>query len=176
MALPSRNECMLCHSRQANFVLGLSEPQMNRDHDYGGVRDNQLRAWEHAGLFAEPLRKPPAELTRLTDPYDASAPVDARVRSYLHANCSVCHVVNGGGNARLVLDFTTAADAMNVVSARPQHDTFGIDDAMIVAPGDPDRSILLQRVARRGRGQMPPLVSRGSTSKPCNCCAIGSLR
>lgn len=156
---PSRSECMTCHSRQANFVLGLSEAQMNRDHDYGGVRDNQLRAWEHAGLFAAPLSKPPAELTRLTDPYDASAPVDARARSYLHANCSVCHVVNGGGNAKMMLEFSAAADAMNVLAARPQHDTFAIADAMIVAPGDPDRSILVHRVARRGKGQMPPLVS-----------------
>ena len=38
---PSRTECMVCHSRAANFVLGLSTAQMNRDHDYGKVRDNQ---------------------------------------------------------------------------------------------------------------------------------------
>jgi putative heme-binding domain-containing protein len=30
---------------------------------------------------------------------------------------------------------------------------------MLVAPGDADRSILYHRVARRGRGQMPPLVT-----------------
>ena len=29
----------------------------------------------------------------------------------------------------------------------------------IVAPGDPSRSILLQRITRRGPGQMPPLAS-----------------
>jgi putative heme-binding domain-containing protein len=48
---------------------------------------------------------------------------------------------------------------MNLIEARPQHDTFGLDNAMLVAPGDPDRSILYQRIARRGRGQMPPLVT-----------------
>jgi putative heme-binding domain-containing protein len=48
---------------------------------------------------------------------------------------------------------------MNLFSARPQHDTFGIDNAMLVFPSDPDRSILYQRISRRGRGQMPPLVS-----------------
>ena len=31
---PSRAECMVCHSRAANFVLGLCEVQMNKDHDY----------------------------------------------------------------------------------------------------------------------------------------------
>jgi len=29
---------------------------------------------------------------------------------------------------------------------------------MLIAPGDPDRSILLQRLKRRGPGQMPPVV------------------
>ncbi|HVX12099.1 MAG TPA: PQQ-dependent sugar dehydrogenase [Pirellulales bacterium] len=48
---PSRSECMVWHSRAASFVLGLSTPQMNRDHDYGGVVDNQLRVFEHLGLF-----------------------------------------------------------------------------------------------------------------------------
>jgi putative heme-binding domain-containing protein len=30
---------------------------------------------------------------------------------------------------------------------------------MLISPGDPDRSILYQRLSRRGRGQMPPLVT-----------------
>ena len=49
--IPSRAECMVCHSRAAKFVLGLTELQMNKVHDYGGVRDNQLRTLAHLGLF-----------------------------------------------------------------------------------------------------------------------------
>jgi len=48
---PSRAECMACHSRAANYVLGLTEVQMNKTHDYGAVSDNQLRVLEHLGLF-----------------------------------------------------------------------------------------------------------------------------
>lgn len=48
---PSRSECMVCHSRAANFVLGLSALQLNRDFNYGGVVDNQLRVFEHLGLL-----------------------------------------------------------------------------------------------------------------------------
>src|SRR5262249_31058497 len=33
---PSRAECMVCHSRAANWVLGLTTLQMNKEHDYGG--------------------------------------------------------------------------------------------------------------------------------------------
>src|SRR5262249_41661199 len=46
---PSRAECMVCHSRAANWVLGLTALQMNKEHDYSGVRDNQLRVFEHLG-------------------------------------------------------------------------------------------------------------------------------
>jgi uncharacterized repeat protein (TIGR03806 family) len=156
---PSRAECMACHSRAANFVLGLTAPQLNKVHDYGAVRDNQLRTLRHLGLFAQSQTNPPAEQPKLVDPYDPGQPLDARARSYLDANCSVCHVEAGGGNARMELGFATAPERMNVFGARPQHDTFGINNAMIISPGDPERSVLLQRVSRRGRGQMPPLVT-----------------
>ena len=154
---PSRAECMTCHSRAANFVLGITEPQLNGAHDYGGIRDNQLRTLRHIGVFTGSLPKPADR--RLVDPYDPGQSLDARGRSYLHANCSVCHVEAGGGNSKMELGFTTAPERMNVVGARPQHDTLGIDNAMLIFPGDPGRSILYQRISRRGRGQMPPLVT-----------------
>jgi uncharacterized repeat protein (TIGR03806 family) len=154
---PSRVECLTCHSRAANFVLGLTDPQLNKLHDYGGVRDNQLRTFKHIGAFTGSLPKPSDAV--LVDPYDSSQDLDRRARSYLHVNCSVCHVEAGGGNAKMDLRFTIKPERMDLFSARPQHDTFGIDNAMLVFPGDPDRSVLYQRLSRRGRGQMPPLVS-----------------
>ena len=48
---PSRTECMVCHSRAANFVLGLSTLQMNKEHDFGGVKMNQLNALEQIGVL-----------------------------------------------------------------------------------------------------------------------------
>ena len=51
----------------AKFVLGVNTLQMNRDFDYGGVVDNQIRAWEHVGLFTKPLPAPPEKLPRLVD-------------------------------------------------------------------------------------------------------------
>jgi uncharacterized repeat protein (TIGR03806 family) len=156
---PSRTECLACHSRAANYVLGMSEPQMNRDFDYGHGPVNQLRALEQMGALSGPLPKPPEQLTRLVNPYDATQPLDARARSYLHANCSACHVPAGGGNAQLELEITTPPEATRLFEVRPQHDTFNIANAMLVAPGKPDQSVLLHRLSRRGRGQMPPLVS-----------------
>ena len=154
---PSRAECMSCHSRAAGFVLGLAELQLDKVHDYGGVRDEQLRTLKHIGVFTGTL--PKSSTNALVNPYDTSQDLDRRARSYLHANCSVCHVEAGGGNSKMELGFTTARERLNLFGARPQHDTFGIDNAMLVFPGDPDRSILFQRLSRRGRGQMPPLVT-----------------
>jgi uncharacterized repeat protein (TIGR03806 family) len=156
---PSRAECMTCHSRAAGFVLGVTGAQLNREHAYGGMRDNQLRALDHIGLFTSALPKPPKDLDRLVNPGDAAQDLERRVRAYLHVNCSVCHVEAGGGNAKMELALPTPREKMNLLGARPQHDIFGISNAMLVAPGAPDRSILLHRLSQRGRGQMPPLVT-----------------
>ncbi|MBX9679292.1 MAG: PQQ-dependent sugar dehydrogenase [Gemmataceae bacterium] len=48
---PSRAECMMCHSRAANYVLGLQEVQLNKVHDYDGKKEHQLRVLEHLGLL-----------------------------------------------------------------------------------------------------------------------------
>lgn len=179
---PSRAECMVCHSRAAGFVLGLSTLQMNKDHDYGGVIDNQLRTLEHLGVlkfrdtgkrvggndprpaedkstFVSRLPKRPHEYKKLPNPTDGTADLEARVRSYLHVNCAQCHVAAGGGNAAMELGFATEIEKTKLIDVPPLHDKFGIADARLVAPGAPERSVLLKRVAHRGRGQMPPLAS-----------------
>jgi hypothetical protein len=202
---PSRTECMVCHSRAANWVLGLSELQMNRDHDYQDTTDNQLRVLEHLGMFKlgyeadakaflkddlkqqglsdedadkqlkQISHKPdqrnaressllPASLERfnkLPNPYDASAPLESRVRSYLHANCAICHVEAGGGNAQLQLEFNTPLAKTGLVDVAPLHHKFGLTDPRIIAPGAPERSTLLYRLSHRGpnTGQMPQLAS-----------------
>jgi uncharacterized repeat protein (TIGR03806 family) len=185
---PSRAECMVCHSRAQNFVLGLCELQANKDHTYpSGRTDNQLRVFEHLGLLkvdwyaeakggvkgagnapqpdqraAKPgplLHQPPAAFKRLVDPYDAAQDLDARARSYLHANCASCHVGAGGGNAQFEAEFGTTLEKTRLVGAAPVHQGFGLADPKLVAPGAPERSVLVHRVGLRGPGQMPPLSS-----------------
>src|SRR5579883_3349526 len=76
--VPGRNECMFCHSRAAGFVLGLNASQMNKDHDYGGVVDNQIRALDHIGLFKTPLGDSLSSLPRFINPYDRHADLNDR--------------------------------------------------------------------------------------------------
>jgi hypothetical protein len=91
---------------------------------------------------------------------------EARVRSYLHVNCSTCHVKEGGGNARMELGLDTPLGAMRLIDEVPLHDRFGLADARLVAPGSPGRSVLYQRISRRGTGQMPPWCRPRSTAGP----------
>jgi len=164
---PSRVECMVCHSRAANFVLGLSTAQMNKEHDYGGAVEHQLRVLEQLDLVKNRGGKQasavdPSKLAKLANPYDENEPLEIRARSYLHANCSICHMQAGGGNAQMDLEFSAATRKFNVIDVPPLHHKFGIEDARLIAPGHPERSVLLYRMAHRGEGsgQMPQLATR----------------
>jgi mono/diheme cytochrome c family protein len=200
---PSRAECMVCHSRAANWVLGLTELQMNKDNDYNGVRCNQLALLEQLGVLrvnyleetktamreelkasgksekeineymdrqtatrdqreastSSLLSYAPEKYKKLVDPYDPKADLMLRARSYLHSNCAHCHVEAGGGNAQIDLEFATKLDRMKLVDVKPTHHTFDLPDAKLIAPGQPDRSVLLHRLAHRSQGHMPPLAT-----------------
>jgi hypothetical protein len=95
----------------------------------------------------------------MPDPYDDTQPTEARVRSYLHANCAHCHVANGGGNSELVIDYLTPLDGAKIIDVQPHHTGLGVDDARLIAPGEPGRSLIFERMALRGQGQMPPLAT-----------------
>ena len=156
---PSRTECMVCHSRATGFILAFTPLQLDRDHDYGGTVDNQLRTFEHIGLFQGALPTRSKDRPRLVNPYDARSPLEARVRSYLDVNCSTCHIHEGGGNSNMELDLTKSLRRMRLIDEVPSHARFDIKDPRLVAPGSPERSVLYRRISRRGSEQMPPLVS-----------------
>jgi uncharacterized repeat protein (TIGR03806 family) len=156
---PARTECLVCHSRAAGFVLGFTPLQLDRDRDYGGAVDNQLRTLEHIGVFQGKLPRRRDDRPRLVQLDDSKATLESRVRSYLHVNCATCHVTEGGGNARMELGLPTSLGETRLIDEVPTHDRFGITDARLVAPGAPERSVLYHRISRRGAGQMPPLAS-----------------
>jgi glucose/arabinose dehydrogenase len=156
---PSRSECMLCHSRALGFNAAFNPLQLDRDHKYGAITDNQLRTLEHIGVFEGKLPERPANRPKLVNPYVARGSLEARVKSYLHVNCSTCHVNEGGGNAHMELGFFTPVNSMRLINEVPMHDRFDIPNAVLVAPGSPERSVLYKRISLRGTGQMPPLVS-----------------
>ena len=167
--VPSRSECMFCHSRAANFVLGLSTAQINRDFDYGeDFSANQLQVMDDLGFFlrkgaakrTSTMRGEPADLERLVDPFDHKADLDLRARSYLQASCGHCHVQSGGGNSEMDLRNFVEDDAMKIFGVPPLHGDQGFGaDATLVEPGKPAKSVMFKRVASAGvnSGRMPPV-------------------
>jgi glucose/arabinose dehydrogenase len=156
---PARTECMVCHSRATGFIEGFTPLQLDRDHDYGAISDNQLRAFEHIGLFNGALPERAHAEPRLVNPYETQGSLEARVKSYLHVNCATCHINEGGGNATMELGLETPVNQMKLINEAASHDKFDIADARRIAPGSPEHSVLYQRITRRGTGQMPPLGS-----------------
>jgi uncharacterized repeat protein (TIGR03806 family) len=163
--IPSRADCLTCHSRQAGFALGLNTLQMNRGHSYernsASIFANQITTLAGMGALKIDRRKHrdlhPAALPSLTNPYDSTAPLTNRLRAYLYANCSHCHTEAGGGNSAMELRTKSKLEEMRIIDVHPQHDTFEFPDARIIAPGYPERSVMFRRLSQRGFGQMPPL-------------------
>ncbi len=161
----SRTECALCHNPwvekkttifgiQSASPLGVNTYQINKPQD--GAR-NQLATLHQLGLLA--WRPAPERLPRLVDPYDESADLDRRARSYLETNCAHCHQFNAGGAANIALGYKVALADTRMVDVRPIQGTFNIAGARIIAPGDPAGSILYYRVSKLGAGRMPRVGS-----------------
>jgi len=155
---PGRQDCLTCHTPASGGVLGVKTRQLNGDFKYpNGVTDNQLRAWNHAGLFAPKLdERDIPHFTRLVAVTDAGAPLEWRVRSYLDANCAQCHRP-GGAEAFFDARIDTPLERQNLV-AGPIENPLGISGAKIIVPHNTAKSILFHRLDLVGNLQMPPLA------------------
>jgi putative heme-binding domain-containing protein len=153
----SRTECILCHTTRGGSLYGFTPAQLNRDHRYGTVTDNQFRTLSHIGLLTGLPEKLP---TAMPDPADSKLPLAQRARAYLHANCATCHRRGGGGTAAMDIRYEFSLKQSNLLGARPTQGTFGMLAARVMAPAGPYRSVLLYRMAKLGRGRMPHFGSQ----------------
>ena len=155
---PGRQDCLTCHTPASGGVLGVKTRQLNGNFKYpDGVTDNQLRAWNHIGLFDPQLDESEIpHFTRLVAITDTRASLEWRVRSYLDANCAQCHRP-GGAEAFFDARIDTPLEKQNLI-AGPVGNPLGISGAKIIVPRGLDKSVLFQRVSLAGNLQMPPLA------------------
>lgn len=157
---PGRQDCLTCHTIPSGGVLGVKTRQLNGDLNYPatGVIDNQLRAWNHIGLFNTTLSEAAipgySKLVAVTDP---NATLELRARSYFDANCAHCHRPNGGVQANFDARFDTPLESQGLVGGAAQNN-LGITGAHVVTPGDTNKSILFQRDSSLAAIKMPPLA------------------
>lgn len=155
---PSRAQCRSCHTNVAGFLLGLRTSQINRNFTYGSVVDNQLRSFNHIGLFTTDIGSA-TQYAAASALEDNSVSVEKRARDYLQSNCAHCH--QPGGPTPLTLDLRAGATlvAMNAVDVVPATGNLGLSDARIIARGAKERSVLWERMRRTDTARMPPLAS-----------------
>jgi len=124
-----------------------------------GTQENQLAIWNGLGLFNPPLssgmisRLP--KMARLEDP---NAPVEVRVRSYLDANCAICHQPGGASRGLFDARFATPLAQTGLINGPLAAGDLGFAGAQVIAPGNPDKSIIYQRLKRNDFFRMPPVT------------------
>lgn len=158
---PSEGQCFECHTSAAGFALGPETAQMNRDFLYPSTQRtaNQLETLDHVMMFSSPLPGPAASLSSMPNPADTAASLDDRARAYLHTNCAGCHRPNGPTPSTMDLRYSTLLRDTDSCDATPLQGDLGIANARLVAPGDPARSLVLERASRRDVHGMPPTGS-----------------
>ncbi len=166
-AIPSVTDCRVCHELGRTPVIGFSLLQLSPDRDPGalhaepGAPDLDLADLVAAGLL---VGLPPAFLE--TPPRISARDETERVAlGYMHGNCGHCHNADGPlRNLGLALRHVSGAavePGLATTVGKPIVDPAPgqTSDAVLrIAPGDPARSALAQRVGSRWAAlQMPPL-------------------
>ena len=149
--LPSRSDCASCHTKVANEVLGFRTEALQLEGDYGAGPEDQLAALHRIGVF-DKLPKG----TAWPDWKSKGGSTEAGIRAYLDMNCAMCHQPHGPGNANIDLRYDTPLGKTNMVGTRPGIWHFGIPDARLLVPGDPEKSLLITRMMRTDVKGMPP--------------------
>ena len=172
-AVPSRTDCLACHEGAAVPVLGASAVQLSRaaasrhaDVDPQVSSDEpitDLKTLVERGL----VRNLPAAWLEEPPVIAASSPTERSALGYLHGNCGHCHN-HDGSPAAVGLQLAQSAEhpeaarrrvLESAVNARSRYRPPGMHaDARIIAPAEPDASVLLRRMqSRNPLAQMPPL-------------------
>ena len=157
--IPSRAECLICHTSQAGHTLSFKTRQLNLDHEILGIAGNQIDTLSDQGFFTNPPENPQLQARHLR-PDEVEYSVEARVRSYLDVNCAYCHREDGtaggadwDGRAWLKLAETGLLNG-------PVSNDLGDPANKLIVPGDTLHSVVLQRVAAsNGFSRMPPLAT-----------------
>src|SRR5262249_32066574 len=144
---PGPQDCLRCHTPAATYVLGVKTRQLNGSMTYpdSGLADNQLRAWNHIGLFDSTLLENTiSNYDRLVTVTDTNATLTYRVRSYLDSNCAQCHRP-GGVPAFWDARYDTPLANQGIINGTVAS-TLGISGAKVVVAQDLSRSIMYLRV------------------------------
>lgn len=145
---PSQNDCLTCHTHASQHVLGFNPYQLNLTLRDGQKEQQQLSYLKRLGIAATPEDISPEKFADIHEQKNA-----LWVKSYLHSNCAFCH--QEGASLDLGMDFRFTQNLNDLTNLVPMVDEFTIENAKIIAPGRPEKSILLNRIQRKDDERMP---------------------
>jgi hypothetical protein len=164
---PSRSDCLLCHNSAVGFALGPETRMLNIPFDYpSGTTANQIETFEHIGLFDAPVKRLPplpTPASGINAAMDDPATLDARARSYLHANCAICHRPEGNFQG-MDMRFWVLLKEMNICNVDPLKGTAPVtlaSQAKRLVPGHPELSVLYARIVTLDPGRRMPQIATG---------------
>jgi uncharacterized repeat protein (TIGR03806 family) len=169
---PGPLDCLRCHTPAASYVLGVKTRQLNGSIAYAdtGVTDNQLRAWNHIGLFDSNLNETTiSNYDKLVSVTNASASLTYRVRSYLDSNCSQCHRP-GGAPALWDARYDTPLANQGIINGA-LGDNLGLPDAHVITPQSLSNSVMYLRINTTNNIKMPPLARNRIDANAANTLA-----
>ena len=152
--IPSRQECLQCHTAAAGYALSFNTRQLNREQEIEGQERNMLQYLSDIQILDTQLNDTD-ELPAYFSAENTEASQLARVRSYLAVNCISCHqpgaVASTSWDARPHIGLLETG----LINGVPLNDG-GNDDRRLIVPGDSNLSVLLSRIGEtHGFSRMP---------------------
>jgi glucose/arabinose dehydrogenase len=159
---PSFGQCWECHRN--GFEDDANEKRNDRYRILGftGAQVMPREQLMGRGVFDANVKLPDT----LPSPKDTSRSIEERAHAYLAANCSPCHHEHGsyeGGGETWLANFGAgdlAARHLDQEAANvPMTLRLGLPNGKLIEPGQPDKSVLLQRIKTNDPDlRMPPLA------------------
>lgn len=155
-AIPNKNQCKTCH-QDGDAVLPIGPKARNLNHD-GPAGVNQVADWQARDM----LERVPGDVPAAPLVLDARLPVADRARAYLDINCAHCHKASGSAsNSGLWLGAGELSDVKLGIGKHPTAAGRGSGGIrFVIAPGDPDQSILTYRMQSSEAGVAMPELGR----------------
>jgi len=158
--VPNMNQCKGCHNQQEKMMpIGPSAWQLNGEHSYEGVSENQIAHWVKAGILKDPGSPLPKGVV-WNDP--ATGTLEERARIWLDINCAHCHRADGPASTSGLHLGWRESDKLKIgVEKTPVAAGRGSGNLRFgIVPGKPDESILLYRIKSNDPGVMMPELGR----------------
>jgi hypothetical protein len=167
--IPSVSDCLRCHKRGGDPVLGFEAIQLSAARDTEAVHfeispptDMNLRELIETGKLTHNA----PEFKNGSPRIEASSPKARIAAGYLHANCATCHNSQGSSlHTRMDLRHRMTAKTESelpvfaeTIGKRTKVFSFpGVPQTLRVDPGSPETSALYGMMVLEGASHMPPI-------------------